>query len=68
MVYQVADFKLVFLPIQSPLQFLTNSANATMDQRWGFLVPWCEALNRRFDFNGTEYEDTDRDAQTRRLQ
>ncbi|EGZ08159.1 hypothetical protein PHYSODRAFT_340000 [Phytophthora sojae] len=38
-----------------------------MDQRWGFLVPWCEALNRRFDFNGTEYEDTDRDAQTRRL-
>ncbi|OWZ19724.1 hypothetical protein PHMEG_0005977 [Phytophthora megakarya] len=38
-----------------------------MEERWGFLVPWCDALNKRLDYNHLEYEDDPHGPQRRRL-
>ncbi|OWZ21362.1 hypothetical protein PHMEG_0004102 [Phytophthora megakarya] len=38
-----------------------------MEERWGFLVPWCDALNKRFDCNHFEFEDDPHGSRKRRL-
>ncbi|KAF1786285.1 Leucine-rich repeat domain, L domain-like [Phytophthora cactorum] len=38
-----------------------------MEERWGFLTPWCDALNKRLHYNPIEFEEDPRDVQKRRL-
>lgn len=39
-----------------------------LELRWGFLIPWCNTLSKRFDYNNVEFEDVPSDMQKRRLQ
>ncbi|KAG7378876.1 hypothetical protein PHYPSEUDO_009412 [Phytophthora pseudosyringae] len=38
-----------------------------MEETWHFLMPWCEALNKRLDYTQLEFEAGPRDVQKRRL-